>query len=481
MANLKKNIIPYGGNTYTARQNSVYITTGVYVKNTGSTITTNCFGGDTFLGILDYAKTMIFFNTEDPDSKAYKRIYTGAYLPVETGINLYLRADMPISKTYDRGSCYANVFVQNEIGQVFTAAVQSVPMYAYNGAYSSQNGSRKYVPKSIYDRDNVTNDNRIIASQVKTSGEVIDSWSKFKYANYIDVDSQYGPITNMHVFKDKLFFWQDSAFGMAAVNERSLITDNNPGALVLGTGGVLTRIDYISDKNGSRKGDYNNITHSDAMVYWYDCNKNEICSYSGQTNALSKVKGVQSYLHTLPLQSRVGSIAFYDKKYNEALFSFEDKLLAFNEQLGVFTSFYTRPTDWSFTLKDAYYTIDDNKLYLHNTNNFAGVTSKIQTVINKNYDNTKVFDNVMMSGDFTNNQVFTNIYFTTKVQATTPINYSNIDYREDTYRFAIGRSIDNNISRMRGKYMLCNYSFDCTSNRSFRLPLIKTSYRYSMV
>ena len=481
MANLKKNIIPYGGNTYTARQNSVYITTGVYVKNIGSTITTNCFGGDTFLGILDYAKTMIFFNTEDPDSKAYKRIYTGAYLPVETGINLYLRADMPISKTYDSGSGYANTFVQNEIGQIFTAAVQSVPMYAYNGAYSSQNGSRKYIPKSIYDRDDVVNDNRITASQVKSSGEVIDSWSKFKYANYIDVDSQYGPITNMHVFKDKLFFWQDSAFGVTAVNERSLITDNNPGALVLGTGGILTRFDYMTIKNGSRKGDLRNITQSDGALYWYDCNKNELCSYNGSVHTLSKLKSVQSYLNTLPLQSRVGVVAFYDKKYNEALFAIDGKLLAFNEQLDVFTSFYTRPTKWEFELPDDYYTINDNHLYLHNTNNFEGVTSKIQIVVNKNYDNTKVFDNVAMSGDFTNNQIFTNIYFTTKVQETAPIDYTDIDYREDTYRFAIGRSIDNNISRMRGKYLIGNYSFDCTENKSFRLPFIKTSYRYSMV
>lgn len=479
MANLKRNVIPYGGDTYTSRQNSIYIATGVYAKNTGSTITTNCFGGDTFLGILDYARTMIFFNTEDPGVGARKRIYNGAYLPVETGINLYLRADTPISKSYDSG--YVNVFVQNEIGQIFTAAVQSVPMYAYNGAYSSQNGSRKYIPKSVYDRDDVLNDNRITASQVKSSGEVIDSWSKFKYANYIDVDSQYGPITNMHVFKDKLFFWQDSAFGVTAVNERSLITDNNPGALVLGTGGILTRFDYMTIKNGSRKGDLRNITQSDGALYWYDCNKNELCSYNGSVHTLSKLKSVQSYLNTLPLQSRVGVVAFYDKKYNEALFAIDGKLLAFNEQLDVFTSFYTRPTKWEFELPDDYYTINDNHLYLHNTNNFEGVTSKIQIVVNKNYDNTKVFDNVAMSGDFTNNQIFTNIYFTTKVQETTPIDYTDIDYREDTYRFAIGRSIDNNISRMRGKYLIGNYSFDCTENKSFRLPFIKTSYRYSMV
>ena len=424
----------------------------------------------------------MFFNTEDPANAAKKRIYVGAYLPVESSVNLHLRADIPISKTYDSGSGFANVFVQNEVGQVFTAAVQSVPMYAYNGAYSSQNGSRKYIPKSIYDRDDVINDNRIIASQQKTSGEVIDSWSKFKYANYIDVDAQYGPITNMHVFKNRLFFWQDSAVGVASVNERSLIADNNPGALVLGTGGILARFDYVTDKNGARKGDYNNIAHSDSGLYWYDCNKNEACVYSGNNITLSKLKGVQSYLNSLPLIVRTNSTVFYDKKYNEVQFVINKKPLAFSEQINAFTSLYTNNVNWHFDLRDAYYTIgDDNRIKLHNTNNLAGVTSLVEFVVNDNYEMTKTFDNVSMSGDFTDNKVFTNIHFNTKVQTTTPINYNDIDYREDTYRFAIGRSTDNGISRMRGKYLYCSYSFDCTDDKSFRLPLIKTSYRYSMV
>ena len=33
--------------------------------------------------------------------------------------------------------------------------------------------------------------------------------------------------------------------GIASVNDRSLINDNNAGELVLGTGGILTRYDYL--------------------------------------------------------------------------------------------------------------------------------------------------------------------------------------------------------------------------------------------
>nr|DAH06477.1 MAG TPA: stabilization protein [Caudoviricetes sp.] len=67
----------------------------------------------------------------------------------------------------------------------------------------------------------------------------------------MEVDSQYGPVTNMKAFGDKLFFWQDSALGIASVNDRSLITDNNVSTLTLGTGGILTRYDYVSTNNGS--------------------------------------------------------------------------------------------------------------------------------------------------------------------------------------------------------------------------------------
>jgi hypothetical protein len=51
--------------------------------------------------------------------------------------------------------------------------------------------------------------NRIVYSEPKVNDEVIDNWTNFKVANYLDVDNQYGPITNMKVFKDRLFFWQE--------------------------------------------------------------------------------------------------------------------------------------------------------------------------------------------------------------------------------------------------------------------------------
>ena len=111
---------------------------------------------------------------------------------------------------------------------------------------------------------------------------------------------------------------------------------------------------------------------------------------------------------------------------------------------------------------------------------------------------TKVFDNQNFAADLTSQvsndatDIIKNVYFETKTQQTTPINQDSIENREDTYRLSIGREAQFNqglqelagmtyAGRMRGKYLVCNYTFDCNDNKQFKLPYIKTTYRYSMV
>jgi hypothetical protein len=62
---------------------------------------------------------------------------------------------------------------------------------------------------------------------------------KFDDNNYIDVDSRFGQITNMRLFKDKLLFWQEHATGILSVNERTVLNDIENNDIVVGTGGTL--------------------------------------------------------------------------------------------------------------------------------------------------------------------------------------------------------------------------------------------------
>lgn len=251
VVNIKKNGSQYGGNTFTSRQNSIYISTNSYSNDiSGETHTLYTFGGDTYLCLLDQPLTMIFQKKDPQDWDDYK-MFTAAYIPFESSINLNLAYGDAVHRSFRSGDNFLDIFTQLEPGQLGAYHVQDRPYFAYNPTYSSQPGSIKYISASIYAENNVVTSNRIACSEAKTNNEILDNWTKFKFANYLDVDNKYGQITNLTSFKDRLFFWQDTALGIASVNERSLIQDNNVGQLTLGTGGILTRADYLTNTNGS--------------------------------------------------------------------------------------------------------------------------------------------------------------------------------------------------------------------------------------
>lgn len=502
IANVKQQVIPYGGNTYISRQNSVYNSCGCF--NTVSNKSVYCFGGDTYLGVLDYLNTSVIQLEKDPEKQTESRLCCVNYIPLESNVNLNLRSD----DSYHRSASGLNGpnLVQNEPIALPNGYVQKKPYYEYNTVYSSTSGSKQYVPKTIYSVDKQMNQNRIVVSELKTNNEMTDSWTKFKFANYLDVDSEYGQITNLKSFNNKLFYWQDNAVGVASVNERSLITDNNIAELTLGTGGILTRFDQVATLNGSSIVNDKSITNSATTIYWYDFDKNEICMLGGNgVTPLSKVKGTQSYLNSLPRSVKGNAVSFYDKKYNEVWFRIYNKSLIYNEQLQSFTSFYTHNPNWFFPFSDKLITIKDNNMYyLHNIFEVDDSDqpreeriSKVEFVVNKDISNTKVFDNVVFSAELENRDGFDSpmikdIIFKTKTQETNALTINDIDLREDNYRFAIPRekasgnatqqlTSQSYLGRMRGKYLICDYTFDCNNNREFKLPYIKTTYRYSML
>ena len=497
LCNMKQSVNAYGGNSYSAVQNSVYITTGASAESSVSTVL--CYGGDTYLNIFDYNNCMFSYNTDDYYNNKSNRLFLGAFIPCESSINLALtHADSSINRTYQAGDGYANHFVEDDIVTVGDLYTQNTPSYAYNDAYSAQPNAKKFVAKSIYNIDNLLTDTRIISSELKTNNEVTDSWTKFKVANYLDVDTRFGPINDMKLFKNNLVFWQTDAFGTVAVNERSIITDNNPGALTLGTGGILDRYDYFTTMNGESPNQLRANTQSDSTVYWYDSKRNEICGFNGQLQTVSKLKGVQSYLNKNKDLFKKDPIAVYDKKYNEVLFTLGDKTLAFNEQLGVFTSFYNYNPDYYAEFSDKLYLFKSLKLFKYNGGEQADLdsdkakVSEIEFVVNKDYPQTKTFDNVEYGGDFTTDTNFDLILFTTKRQTSETLTSEDIDYREDTYKFAIPRNslklneveqLANKSykDRMKGKYLICNYKYDCNGGNKFKVPYISTAYRYSMI
>lgn len=478
--------------SYANRTNSIYISCGAHAKNNDDLTFVNCFGGDTYLGVLDYLCTSFVQVKNDSNDKQSQRIHIQCYIPFETTINLNLFSNKQYHNLVESEKLGQNL-VQNE-PIVMTGYSQTTPPYVYNTIYSQQGTALNFISKPLYSRDDVELNNRIVHSELKHNLEMADSWAVFKVANYLDVDNKYGQITNLKKFNNKLFFFQDNAIGIAAVNDRSLITDNNIAELTLGTGKILDRYDYLSTVNGdSIINDYS-IVNSNSTLYWYDYNKNVFCTLNNGVVELSKLKSIQSYLNDNydPKDNRKRPVSLFNAKYNEIWFKLIDQPIMFNEQLSAFTSFNTHNFDYALIFGDKIVTVHNNKFYEHNeqvdTNKpVEPLISQLNFVVNDNFVYTKVFDNVLFYADFEGNvNNITDVLFKTKNQTSIKLTSKDIECREDTYRFAIPREDEKNnnmsyIGRMRGKYLEEQYTFDCNDNKTFKIPYIKTTYRQSML
>ena len=500
--NLKKvNDAQYGGNTYSSRQNSIYISIGAYHRvdqctENNSEHTSYTFGGDTYMGMLDYPFTFVF-QGNDIKTGSDDKIFVHGYLPFESSINLNLLMG-------DTFSTNRSVYMQMTPIQMGSYHVQDRPYFAYNPVYSAQQSAMIFTPEAVHKSSDI-HSNRIYVSQAKTNGEVIDSWTQFRVADYLDVDSSYGDITNLRNFQDKLFFWQRDAFGVASTNERSLITDDNSNQLVLGSGQLLSRFDYINNKYGDDVLNDKSIIQTPAKLYWFDKPRNELIGFDGQVHSMGKELQVQNYINDLDTKFKLDVISTYDFKYNEVWFNFNnDKVLIYNESLNKFTSFYTYNYNWALVLSDRTIIIDDGKFKLVHQKmsdlTKEEVPSKIEIIVNESYPYTKVFDNVRLQGNFTDSfgrtirdQIFKSAQFYTKHQSAVMLadqNNDHMDYREDTYRFALPRAkyeepytepVLSLAPRLRGKWLRCIYEFRDNNGDTFEVPQITTTFRKSLI
>ena len=403
--------------------------------------------------------------------------------------------------------------------------VQDSDYYIYNTIYSQENTAKVFVTEKYFENKNDTFDTRVHYSDTKVSSELVDSWTKFRALNYIDVDSQYGPINNILTFKNQLYFWQDHAFGWLAVRERELLSANNATTLVLGTGGVLDRYDYLSIINGCINN--NAICNSDNSIYWFDGLNREICEYSGQSiNKLSKNKGVQSWLNYMNTFTKTDNVnIIYDQLFNEVSFSlqqqFLNKVLIYNEQISAFTGFYTYTPDLYINDNNNLYSIKFNKLYKHNKNNKGKFydtiyPSIVKILINDNYQVTKVFDSIeYLSNSITNDSnniykytlynnlvdTFNTIQCYNDYQNTGEIDLiykTNFNRRERSYILQIPRNIinkdsNNNIfnldnlstnrlfkERLMDKYLYIDLKYNNTNGNILNIPYLATNYRLSI-
>lgn len=321
----------YGGFTFEDRKLNVYIPCSDIKLHATEGTSINVFDGDTFSCFFDYLKTIY----EDNVSST-ARLHEEIYIPLQTSINCNLRHDDNYHRIRNVTYSYAIKETAGVHPVNTDSYTQLTDLYLYNKVYSQESTLQSNVADD-YETPVEEYDVRIKYSDTKTSNEEIDSWTKFRTGNYKEVDPKYGPLNNLVNFRNQILYFQDTGFGMLSINPRSVIQDNNIGVLVLGKGDVIERYDYISTEigNTNRWG----VVSSEKALYWGDNSRNELYSYEGAIRCISRENKVHSYLMGLNITDIVIGV---DRDFGEILFVINNgNPLVYNEDIGIFTSFYT--------------------------------------------------------------------------------------------------------------------------------------------
>jgi hypothetical protein len=338
---------PYGGGSYSARSFTQYMFCGHYVPLTENTdtsqpLTHDIWGGDVFVGVYDYTQFERNMGQGDNDylSETTFQDYTGYsddlvdLIVPDSGYTkrngVMVPLEMHLDINYRGGYHYANKDLD-------TDSIELHDEYELNRAYLAKNDVRTFFALGIGMDLNEEFDTRIYYSGTKINGERTDQWTVFKADNYKDLEGIYGPLNNLMILKDNMYFFQDKAFGALTINPNAIVQAQNGMDIQLGTvsgeaGAFISHYDYISEQFGSKQ--QWAMTKSDSAIYFFDILQKKMFKFSGQGNQpLSDVKGLNGYFQDNLLGDILkddnpflnkGITATFDSRHYEALFTFHD-------------------------------------------------------------------------------------------------------------------------------------------------------------
>lgn len=329
----------YGGNSFAERSNTEYryadnftiINSGDFSKDV------LLVSGDTYTNVYEHYNQTADYNRitgnsnlgntigvgiDDNDKMSLPRFYC---TPMESTLNLNLKRGR-------QGN------VENLKGDVSNLdGIECPNIESYDKGDSNlcswQPSYRVFFPKPFDATIVEEYDCRTYKTEAKVDNEEVDAWSVIKPQAYLDVDSKYGPINNLILFRNGLYYFQDRAFGRFQVAEQKLLSDAATSSdLILGSAGVLERYDYITFGAGS-KHQFSFGVSPNAVVF-FDVLSRKIQRFSTEgSQQLSDVKGISGYIYNYtegnlqvsdnPYIGK-GVHATYDARHNEFYMTFLD-------------------------------------------------------------------------------------------------------------------------------------------------------------
>lgn len=351
----------YGGRTYYDRKYNIYEPISEFKSSTGTSIVY----GDHFIDFFEYMNVLL--KNEAKDNNSWQNI---VLFPV---VSRYNPAMMVNKRAYQSDIKSSSVLALRETKQVSDfeggneIVTQDFDLYTYNNVYSRNSSIEKCLPKPFDYRDQKEFPTRIYHSKHKINGEYGDSWIEFMPNKSIDLESKYGTIKKLSKFKDRMYFFQENAFGTLYINERETQASRS-GSIVMAKSGVLDGFRELDSDSGIQ--DQKHQVNSANYIYWFDMNKKQFKRFSGERpENIGKIKGMNSYFKTITEDDDV--IVSYNSDFNEIFIHKNSEILVFSEDMNMFTLFIDsgNVSNYLTTKDNDLFEITGNEVYLSDKGN----------------------------------------------------------------------------------------------------------------
>jgi hypothetical protein len=453
----------YGGNSWEDKNRTNYIQIGNYKDIQDDFIYIES-PGDTFVNFFKFLR--IVKKDLDINNQCVKEYEEIVEFYTETTIDLKNRNDLSIND-WDSKFSYKNE-----------------EYHKYNNVYSQQSNFIKNRNINYNIKKNSNFDINIIASKLKSPGELIDNWTDLLPNEVLSLDGKYGPINSLTSFNDELYTIQDRAFAFLSINPRIQVQASDGLAVELGNGNLLQDYKYISTDSGTLN--RWSVISTPKGIYYFDLINKSFNRFEGNISGISDKKDMHIYFNNNiefdilkkdnPLIYEGISVG-YDYINNDVLMSFHQNnkfTISFNENIDHFQSFYdfvpSLYINRGFHFLTTYY--DNNQIYKHfegDYNRFYDFyyPSSITLNVNPEADKDCVFDNINFKSDVTLNNIDQVDQTITHIQA-----YN--DYQDSTLiPLVVGRN--NNLRR---KFRDWNALIPRENRNRIRAPYIKLKLQF---
>jgi hypothetical protein len=462
----------YGGNTWEDKHRANYLEVGEYIPLTNTSDNIINSPGDTYVNNFKFLR--IVRKDSGIIEEGIPQIEELVEYITETTVDLKNRADLSLNLWDDKFQ-YSDADYHN-----------------YNRVYSqTPNLIRR--TNTLYTFKKINSyDTNIIASKLKSSGELIDSWTDILQNEVITLDGKYGAINSLANFNDEIYAIQDRAFAFISVNPRVQIQGNDGLGVELGTGGVLSDYKYITTDSGTLN-KWSTVASTQGL-YFYDTLNRSFNIFRGNVIGLSDSKALHTYftnntvLNDLKLDNHIlgtGISSGYDYINNEVLMTFHQDskpsfTIAYNESQQMFTSFYDYTPSFYISRGLYYITTDptNKKLYRqfegqYNTFYDVKYPSYVTLNVNPAADFDCVFDNINFKSEVYSYDALTGLYTIDNPDKTLTGIRAYTDHLDSNTGTAVTPLISGRNNNLRRKFRDWNALIPRAGRQRIRGPWIK--------